>query len=118
MPTVNEEKFVNKFLDNPFFSRLINESGYKSVGIKIVKNHKIINEVTSSYNKKKIKLSKGIVNPDFTIAVNYKFLKSLDKRRTEWIKENPLKAYFRYKDKVDLPFFVKLKILSMIKDEY
>ncbi|MFH1210653.1 MAG: hypothetical protein V1645_01935 [archaeon] len=108
---------VNGFLGIPIFSRLVSESGYKSVGVKIVDNNKVVRELTSSYVKKKVRLTDGIKDPDFVVSVDYKFLKSLDKKKLDWIKANPVKAYFRYHDKLDVPFFVKLRVFGMLRNE-
>jgi hypothetical protein len=117
MVTIKDSEAVNGFLNTPFFSRVISSSGYKSVGIRIVGRDKVVNELTSSYVNKKLSIKDGIRNPDFIVTVDHKFLKSLDKKKLGWIRENPVKAYFRYHDKVDVPFMVKLKIMSMLKDE-
>lgn len=112
---INDEKIVNEFFNTPFLSKLIADSGYKSMGVRIVDNDKVIEELTSSYDRKKISLKKGIKNPDFVVCVDHKFLKSLNKENLGWIRRNPVKAYFKYHDRFDIPIFVKLKILSMIK---
>ena len=116
MGIINEEA-VNGFLSIPVFSRLVTGSGYKSVGIRIVDNDKVVQELTSSYVEKRIKLKHGISNPDFVVSIDYNFLKTLDKKRLDWIKANPFDAYLKYHDKVDVPLLVKLKILRMLQGE-
>lgn len=115
MVTINQE-IVDEFVKGSFLSRMISESGYNSVGIRVVQKDKVVHELTSSYNKKKLIFKDGISNPDFIVSVDYKFLKSLSKKRLGWIKENPIKAYLKYHDKVDMPFFVKLRILAMLNE--
>jgi len=109
-----DEGVFNEFLSIPIFSRLVSGLGYNSVGIRVVDNNKVVQEFTSLYVKDKIKLTDCIKNPDFVVSVDYKFLKSLSKKKLGWIKANPVKAYLKYHDKLDVPFFVKLKVLGMM----
>lgn len=115
MVTINQE-LVDGFVKDSFLSRIISKSGYNSVGIKVVEKGKVIYELTSSYDRKKLSFKDGINNPDFIVSVDYKFLKSLNKKRLGWIKENPIIAYLKYHDKVDMPFFVKLRVLAMLNE--
>ncbi|MFH1331870.1 MAG: hypothetical protein ABIH63_01145 [archaeon] len=107
---------VDEFVNTPLFARLVADSGYKSVGVKVVEKDKVVQELTASYKNKKINFKDGIKNPDFVVVLDYKFLKSLDKKKLEWIKANPMKAYLKYHDKFDVPFFVKLRVLSMMQN--
>lgn len=116
MVTISKD-LVDEFVKDSFFSRMIVNSGYKSVGIRVLKKNKLVHELTSSYNKKKLSFKDGIKNPDFIISVDYKFLKSLDNKKLDWIKKNPIKAYLKYHDKVDMPFFVKLRVLAMVDEK-
>ncbi len=117
MVITNYSSIVNEFLKVQVFSSVIANSGYKSVGIKILDGKKVVEEVTSCYDKKRISIKKSIINPDFIVTVDNKFLKGLNHKKIEWIKANPIKAYLKYHDKVCIPFFVKLKILSLLRDE-
>ncbi len=113
----NYSKIVNEFLRIPVFSRIVANSGYKSVGIKILDGGKLIQETTSFYDKKKINMKVGIQNPDFIVTVDNKFLKSLNKTKIGWIKRNPVKAYLRYYKNIEVPLLVKLKILNVLVNE-
>lgn len=111
---VFDEKAVNKLVAMPVFSRLISYSGYKSVGIKISDRGKVISELTCSYKDKRARFSDGINSPDFVVGVEKKCLKSLDKKKLAWIRENPLQACFKYGSMIDIPFSVRLKMLSLL----
>ncbi|MEM4244907.1 MAG: hypothetical protein QW404_01870 [Candidatus Nanoarchaeia archaeon] len=111
-----DNRLVDRLVNDSFFGRIIADSGYKSIGIKVIDKGNVVNEVTSVYRNKKLIILKGIKNPDFVMSVDYKFLKSLNDKKLIWIRENPLKAYLKYRDKVEVPFFVKLKILAMLNE--
>ncbi len=117
MVTTNYSRIVNEFLKVQAFCSVIANSDYKSVGIKILDGKKVVEEVTSCYDKKRISIKKGIINPDFIVTVDNKFLKSLNKNKIERIKANPIKAYLRYHKKIEVPLLVRLKILNILAND-
>jgi len=61
----------------------------------------------------KINYVEGLSDESFVIELDGETFEEMIKDK-EWAKENKMEAYMKYKDKIKIPFSVKIKLFSIL----
>jgi hypothetical protein len=97
----------------PIFKKIAKALGYERVGLQILRNSKPIAQYTSfNENGRIIKIEKDLINPTFVTKIEESILeKMMQKEELKWMQKHPLGAAIKYKNEIEIPFVIKLKIV-------
>jgi len=84
--------------------------------LQILKDEEVIKEFTShNQNGKITKVEEKLNDPDFVVKIQEKTLRELISPQVqELMKKDPIKTVLKYKDEIELPFIVKLKLAKLL----
>ena len=109
-------KYAEELNNTPLFTTIAQSLGYERLGLQVLDGEEVFREYTSyATNGKIIRIEYGLKSPEVVAKVQREFLEKVTKKKEmEWIKKHPAQAAIKYQNEVDLPFFVKLRIMAAI----
>lgn len=101
---------------SPIFASMAKHFDYERVGLQVLNNEKVVQEFTSHHKAGKItKVENGLNEPEVMIKIEEKTVKQLESPKEQaWMEKHPVEAMIKYAGKVQMPFTVKLKLLSLL----
>lgn len=94
------------------FKKTAKALGYERIGLQILRKGKPIAQYTSfNKNGKIVETKKDLINPTFVTKIEESVLeKMMQEEELKWMQEHPIGAAIKYRNEIEMPFVIKLKI--------